>query len=96
MTKPQILAAVCAISILFPVLAQSAAMPSKARSSTSTQPKTSASSDGERAFKQNCSRCHNAPQSLSPAITGTVIRHMRVRAALSEKDERAILRFMNQ
>jgi cytochrome c5 len=91
------LAAVCAISVLLPVLAQSADMPAKSRSSTkiSAQRQPAPSSDGERAFQQNCSRCHNAPQSISPSITGTVIRHMRVRAGLGEKDERAILRFMN-
>jgi cytochrome c5 len=53
------------------------------------------SSDGERVFQQNCSRCHDAPQSFSPRISGTVIRHMRVRASLSEKDEKALLKFLN-
>jgi cytochrome c5 len=53
------------------------------------------SSDGERVFKENCSRCHDAPQSFSPQISGTVIRHMRVRASLSEQDEKAILKFLN-
>jgi cytochrome c5 len=52
-------------------------------------------SDGERVFKQNCARCHDAPQSFSPQISGTVIRHMRVRASLSEQDEKAILKFLN-
>lgn len=52
-------------------------------------------SPGERAFKQNCSRCHDAPQGFSPRISGTVVRHMRVRASLSEQDEKAILRFLN-
>jgi cytochrome c2 len=50
---------------------------------------------GEQAFKQNCSRCHDAPQGFSPRISGTVVRHMRVRASLSEQDERAILHFLN-
>jgi cytochrome c5 len=52
-------------------------------------------SEGERKFKQNCSRCHEAPQSLSPRISGTVLRHMRVRASLSQQDERDILKFLN-
>jgi cytochrome c5 len=57
---------------------------------------SSADSDrGERVFKQNCSRCHDAPQSFSPRISGTVIRHMRIRASLSEPDEIAILHFLN-
>lgn len=52
-------------------------------------------SDGERVFEQNCSRCHNAPQGFSPQISGTIVRHMRVRASLSEKDAQALLRFLN-
>jgi len=49
---------------------------------------------GERAFAANCSRCHNAPESLPPSITGTVVRHMRVRANLSAEDERLIRSFL--
>jgi len=82
--------------ILLPVLAQSADISTKNRpaSKVPAHQQQTASTDGELIFKQNCSRCHDAPQNLSPAITETVIRHMRVRATLSEKDERAILRFM--
>ncbi len=49
----------------------------------------------ERAFQANCSRCHNAPETLSPRITGTVVRHMRVRANLSAEEERLILSYLN-
>jgi cytochrome c2 len=49
---------------------------------------------GERKFRANCGRCHNAPEELSPRITGTVLRHMRVRASLSAEDERDILRYL--
>lgn len=52
-------------------------------------------SDGEEKFKQNCSRCHEAPLALSPHISGTILRHMRVRASLSQQDERDILKFLN-
>jgi cytochrome c5 len=51
--------------------------------------------DGQQVFEQNCSRCHNTPQGFSPRISGTVTRHMRVRAGLSSEDEKAILRFLN-
>lgn len=51
--------------------------------------------DGQKVFEQNCSRCHNAPQSFSPSISGTVVRHMRVRAGLSKEDAQAVLRFLN-
>lgn len=50
---------------------------------------------GEQKFKQNCSRCHKAPEGFPPSITGTILKHMRVRASLSQEDERAILRFLN-
>jgi cytochrome c5 len=69
---------------------------SQAPAAQSNQAAPSADSDrGDRAFKQNCARCHDAPQGFSPRISGTVIRHMRIRASLSEQDERAILHFLN-
>lgn len=52
-------------------------------------------SEGERKFKQNCSRCHEAPQGFSSQISETILRHMRVRASLTQQDERDILRFLN-
>jgi mono/diheme cytochrome c family protein len=51
--------------------------------------------DGERIFQQNCSRCHNAPEGFSPRISGTIVRHMRVRASLSQHDAEELLRFFN-
>jgi cytochrome c5 len=51
--------------------------------------------EGTRLFKQNCSRCHTAPEGFSPRISGTILRHMRVRAGLSQHDEQALLRFFN-
>jgi cytochrome c5 len=51
--------------------------------------------EGQRIFQQNCSRCHNAPEGFSPTISGTIVRHMRVRASLSQEDERHLLHFLN-
>jgi cytochrome c5 len=51
--------------------------------------------DGERIFKQNCSRCHNEPEGFSPHISATIVRHMRVRASLSKHDEEELLHFFN-
>jgi len=68
---------------------------------TTSKPQTSAPkaaqhySEGERVFAQNCSRCHTAPDGFSPRISGTVVRHMRVRAQLSKHDEQELLRFLN-
>ena len=50
---------------------------------------------GSRIFQQNCSRCHNTPEGFSPRISGTIVRHMRVRASLSMRDEAELLRFLN-
>jgi len=49
---------------------------------------------GEQVFATNCSRCHAAPMSLSPRITGTVIMHMRARARLSQQDEQLLLKYL--
>jgi len=51
--------------------------------------------EGERIFARRCSNCHNAPEGFSPRISGTVVRHMRVRANLSRHEEEALLRFFN-
>jgi cytochrome c5 len=51
--------------------------------------------EGTRIFQQNCSRCHNTPEGFSPRISGTIVRHMRVRASLSKHDEEELLRFFN-
>jgi cytochrome c5 len=51
--------------------------------------------EGQRVFEQNCSRCHNPPDGFSPRISSTVVRHMRVRANLSEEDARALMKFFH-
>lgn len=63
-----------------------------ARQTTASQ---TTQSPGERKFQENCSRCHTAPEQLSPRITGTILMHMRVRASLSEQDAQDILRFLS-
>ena len=52
--------------------------------------------DGEQRYRANCSRCHQAPPKFAPAAMGTVIRHMRVRAMITDEDMHAILKFMTQ
>ena len=52
--------------------------------------------NGDIVYAQNCSRCHDAPESLNHRITGTVLLHMRTRANLSEADERALLKFFTE
>jgi cytochrome c5 len=49
---------------------------------------------GEQAFQENCGRCHNPPESLSPREVKAVLQHMRVRANLTAKDEQLILKYL--
>lgn len=52
--------------------------------------------EGERRFHSNCGRCHAAPPKFSARMTGTIIRHMRVRATITDEDMRSILHYMTQ
>lgn len=52
-------------------------------------------SEGEKLFETHCLRCHKPPEDLSPRSAKAVLRHMRVRANLSEKDEQAILQYIS-
>jgi cytochrome c5 len=79
------------------VLAQTSPAPKPA--GTAAKPAAKAASMkqpdvGQRKFDANCGRCHSFPEQLSPSITGTVVRHMRVRANLSAEDEKDILKFL--
>ena len=51
---------------------------------------------GEQRFRANCGRCHAAPQKFPPRMMGTVLRHMRVRATITDQDRRLILFYMTQ
>jgi mono/diheme cytochrome c family protein len=52
--------------------------------------------EGEKRFRSNCGRCHTAPPKFPPRMMTTIVRHMRVRATITEKDMRLILRYMTQ
>jgi cytochrome c5 len=75
--------------------AQQSAVHTTPKTQTVAQKAGQSSDEGERVFAQNCSRCHNAPDGFSPRISGTVVRHMRVRAGLSQHDAEELLRFFN-
>jgi mono/diheme cytochrome c family protein len=52
--------------------------------------------EGEKRFRTNCGRCHMAPHKFPPRVMATAIRHMRVRATITDEDMRLILRYMTQ
>jgi cytochrome c5 len=51
---------------------------------------------GEQRFRANCSRCHATPQKFPPRMMATILRHMRVRATITDDDRRLILFYMTQ
>jgi cytochrome c5 len=51
---------------------------------------------GEQRFHANCGRCHNTPQKFPPRMMATILRHMRVRATITDEDRRLILFYMTQ
>ena len=52
--------------------------------------------EGEQRFRANCGRCHAAPQKFPPRMMATVLRHMRVRATITDQDMRLVLFYMTQ
>jgi cytochrome c5 len=51
---------------------------------------------GEQRYRANCGRCHAAPRKFSPRMMATVLRHMRVRATITDEDMRLVLFYMSQ
>jgi cytochrome c5 len=73
------------------------------RSSTTTIPvaRSNAEADamrleGEKRFRVNCNRCHAAPHKFPPRMMATIVRHMRVRATITDEDMHYILFYMTQ
>jgi cytochrome c5 len=52
--------------------------------------------EGERRFRANCGRCHAAPHKFPPRMMATIVRHMRVRATLTDEDMRLVLYYMSE
>jgi mono/diheme cytochrome c family protein len=81
---------------LVPCLALAKSAPHQDQSQPQTKPAPVAKPDrGQQVFAENCSRCHNAPEGFSSRMSGTIARHMRVRANLGEEDYQALRRFLN-
>ena len=81
-----------------------AAAPPRKSESASTHPPAAHSAteadakliDGEQRFRANCGRCHAAPQKFPPRMMATIVRHMRVRATITDEDMRLVLFYMTQ
>jgi cytochrome c5 len=56
----------------------------------------SARLEGEKRFHSNCGRCHAAPPKFSPRMAATIVRHMRVRATITDEDMRFITSYLSR
>jgi len=70
-------------------------------SSTASHPKivhdaSESHFEGEKRFRANCGRCHMAPHKFPPRMMATIVRHMRVRATITDEDMRFILAYMTE
>ncbi len=96
-----------AISIVFcGVLAFAVGKDNSGSSSASSSPAAAAPAvaqehdslriEGEQRFRTNCGRCHQPPHKFPPRMMATIVRHMRVRAMLTDEDMKAILAYMTE
>jgi len=81
------------------VFARSAADPGPATSEKASvsaeEPNQKWMIEGARRYRENCGRCHQAPSNFSPRTMAMVVRHMRVRAMLTEQDTKYLLYYMS-
>jgi mono/diheme cytochrome c family protein len=78
-----------------------AAPPSTKGASKASAAQSDADSDvmrleGEQRFRANCGRCHAPPHKFPPRMMTTIVRHMRVRATITDEDMRLILYYMTR
>jgi len=73
-----------------------AAHTSSAGKAASTAQERALRLEGEKRFRTNCGRCHQVPHKFPPRVMAAAIRHMRVRAMITDEDMRLILRYMTQ
>lgn len=78
-----------------------AAVPPRSSSPATPVARSSADADamrleGEKRFRANCGRCHAAPQKFPPRMMATIVRHMRVRATITDEDMRLVLFYLTQ
>ncbi len=55
---------------------------------------TAAPIDGEQVYKSNCTRCHIAMHTYSEKMSRVIVRHMRVRAMLTQEEANAVLAYL--
>jgi cytochrome c5 len=102
--RSTISAALLALGMLFALVSVAGAGAKTAKDSSSSAPAAAANSaqdenlhlEGEKRFRSNCGRCHLAPPKFAPRMMATIVRHMRVRANITDEDMRLVLRYMTE
>ena|ERR1700674_2841988 len=78
--------------------ARSGAKPPKSVDSTaavsSPEPDPQWMLEGEKRYRVNCGRCHQPPHKFPPRAMAMAVRHMQVRAMLTEEDMKYVLYFV--
>jgi mono/diheme cytochrome c family protein len=78
--------------------ARSGAKPPKSGESSavvsSPEPDPQSMLEGEKRYRANCGRCHQPPHKFPPRAMAMAVRHMRVRAMLTEEDVKYVLYFV--
>lgn len=75
--------------------AQSATTPAQASSaSDQNQVNEKWMVEGQKRYLTNCGRCHQSPRQFSPREMSMAVRHMRVRAMLTQEDMDYLLYYM--
>jgi hypothetical protein len=79
-------------------MAPSAATTSGGNAATHATPKPAAKKGltADQMYKANCTRCHAELPAMDARRTATVVRHMRVRANLTEQEARAIFEYLKK
>ena len=89
----------CLLATVPSTLARGASGKKNSEAASVVQPVSDADSmrvQGEQRFRANCGRCHSTPQKFPPRVMATIVRHMRVRATITDEDMRLILFYMTQ
>jgi len=50
--------------------------------------------EGAKRYRANCGRCHQPPHKFPPRAMAMAVRHMRVRAMLTDDDMKFLLYYM--
>jgi hypothetical protein len=85
------------VLLLVSAFASSRSKPSGSLSQSSTNQQSVNQTwiiEGQKRYLTNCGRCHQPPRKFSPREMAMAVRHMRVRAMLTEDDMKYVIYYM--